>query len=153
MSSAQRVLVQSASRAYSTHVPSVRKVANRVVGMLFGPQVQVGIRLMDEEEMAELNRTYRGKRGPTDVLSFDSEDPDYAGDLALCVPVALRQARELGHPPSVELAVLTVHGMVHLYGLDHERSHAEAVHQAEVEMGLLSMVGTRPEAALGRRGF
>lgn len=147
------VALQSSTKALAGLEAPVRRVARRVAPLLFGPGVSVGIRLMGEREMAGLNITYRGKRGPTDVLSFPADDEDYAGDLALCVPVAVRQARELGHGVEVELAVLTVHGLVHLAGLDHERSRDEARHQAEVEMGLLSLLRVPVEAALARRGL
>ncbi len=87
----------------------------------------VSIVLTDEGRIRELNRSYTGTDAPTDVLSFtDGEvDPDsgrvYFGDVVICVPVAEAQARRADHPLGDELTLLTVHGVLHLLGLDHTR--------------------------------
>ncbi|MEW5855194.1 MAG: rRNA maturation RNase YbeY [Myxococcota bacterium] len=135
-----------------TLVPAVRRVVRKLVPVMFGRGAGVGVRLVDDAEMKALQRDFRGKTGLTDVLSFPG-DEGYVGDIAISPTVARRQAKEMGHPVATELAVLTVHGLVHLAGLDHENSHDEALLQAEVEMGLLSLIGVKPEAALGRRGI
>ena len=110
--------------------------------------------LLDDAAMTRLNQTWRNKPTPTDVLSFDGDTHGpHLGDIALCVPVATRQATALGHSTAQELAVLCVHAVVHLCGLDHERSADEALQQAEIEMGLLAVLGIPPEAALTRRGM
>ena len=79
--------------------------------------------------------------------------PGHLGDVALCVDAARRQARALGHTVNTELAVLVVHAIAHLCGLDHERSADEARLQAEVEMGWLDCLRVAPAAALSRRGL
>jgi probable rRNA maturation factor len=113
----------------------------------------LGVALLDEAQMAELNVRFRGIRGATDVLSFPSGEPGHLGDVALCIPVARQQARRLGHALRTELSVLLVHALVHLGGLDHQRSREEAIRQAEIEMGMLSTLGVSPAAALTRRGL
>ncbi|ASS76086.1 rRNA maturation RNase YbeY [Tumebacillus algifaecis] len=100
---------------------------------------EVVISLVDDERIQELNRTYRGKDVPTDVLSFammdegvgepeiffDPEDAeqleedDMLGDIIISVPTAKRQAEEYGHSVERELAFLAVHGFLHLIGYDH----------------------------------
>lgn len=130
----------------------VRLVAARVLARL-APADGVAIRLVDRAQMTALNGAWRGKRGPTDVLSWESALPGHLGDIALCLEVAREQARALGHPLAVELAVLVVHALVHLCGMDHERSPDEARRQAEIEMGLLDALGVNPAAALSRRGL
>jgi len=86
---------------------------------------EVGIKFCSDSTMAAYNRKYRGKSGPTDVLSFPdgSVDPEgltYIGDIVIAVPVAARQAREAGHPLKAELRLLLLHGILHLAGYDHE---------------------------------
>jgi len=142
----------AADAPFRKHVALVRTVARRAARMLFAGDAQVAIRLMDDEEIRELNTAFRKKSEPTDVLSFEGEGP-YVGDVALCVTVAERQALELGHSLATELAVLTVHALVHLCGLDHERSAQEARLQAEIEMGVLDVLGVPVDAALSRRGL
>jgi len=105
---------------------------------------QLAIRLVDANEGRALNRTYRHKDYPTNVLSFPAERPPglpdtvhlpLLGDLALCAPVIAREAREQGKPLSAHYAHLTIHGVLHLLGWDHgyERE-AEAMEQREREI-------------------
>ena len=86
----------------------------------------------DNEEIRSLNRAYRHVDAPTDVLAFADEDqpfvepegtPPYLGDIILSYPLALTQATEHGHPVEHELALLLVHGCLHLLGYDHAVDH------------------------------
>jgi probable rRNA maturation factor len=71
--------------------------------------------------MRTLNRTWRGKDSPTDVLSFPSGEPGgFLGDLVIDVPYAGRQARSRGHTLAREVQILLAHGVLHLLGYDHE---------------------------------
>ena len=73
--------------------------------------------------MRTLNRVWRGKDAPTDVLSFpggESGPAPFLGDVAIDVPYAARQARRLGHSLRREVQVLLAHGILHLLGHDHE---------------------------------
>ncbi len=92
--------------------------------------------------MRQLNREYRKKNYATDVLSFPSPDvfriQGYLGELVVCLPVLKRQAREQGHSQKAELEVLLVHGVLHLLGMDHEKSQKEARRMARWEKKLLS---------------
>ncbi len=99
------------------------------------PLLRVGagdvvLRFVDEDEMRGLNRSWRGKDKPTDVLSFPSGASDPAGrrhigDIALCYDVAARQARQRRHAPEREAALLALHGLIHLLGYDHETDGGE----------------------------
>ena len=73
-----------------------------------------------------LNLEYRGKNYATDVLSFDSVDPDSLGELILCPEVLKKQALEHGLSYQLERGYMVLHGLLHLKGFDHERSEAEA---------------------------
>lgn len=79
--------------------------------------------------MKKLNYRYRKKNKPTDVLSlsfFDPKDTDgFVGELFICLPVAKRQAQELGHTLFEEIRFLFVHGLLHLFGFDHEEPQEE----------------------------
>ena len=81
---------------------------------------EVTIALVSDARMRVLNRTYRRKDYPTDVLSFPSEP---LGDIVIGRGVAARQARAAGHPLRTELRILALHGLLHLIGYDHERDH------------------------------
>jgi rRNA maturation RNase YbeY len=98
--------------------------------------------------MRALNKRYRRKDRPTDVLSFPSprdfrSRSGYLGDLAICVPVLRRQAREQGHAETRELRVLLVHGLLHLLGFDHEKGPRQAREMGRWEAVLLGRGATR----------
>jgi len=103
------------------------------------------VRLVDEEESAQLNQTYRDKVGPTNVLSFPFEAPpevpvDLLGDLAICVPVVVGEAEEQNKPLEAHYAHMVVHGTLHLLGYDHlENGDAEVMEKLEI--AILSRLG------------
>jgi probable rRNA maturation factor len=76
-------------------------------------------------EMKALNKQYRNKNKPTDVLSFAPTDPESLGELLFCMPVLKKQAKEQKHSLDHELLYMMIHGILHLLGYDHELSKAE----------------------------
>ncbi|MGH8355450.1 MAG: rRNA maturation RNase YbeY [Pseudomonas sp.] len=107
---------------------------------------ELTIRLVDEPEGRELNRTYRHKDYATNVLSFPAEVPDglldipLLGDLVICVPVLAREAAEQGKALDAHWAHLVIHGCLHLLGYDHIEE-AEAVEMETLEQELLAELG------------
>jgi probable rRNA maturation factor len=83
----------------------------------------VNVLITSSAEMKSLNRRFRGKDKPTDVLSFPAE-PDaqkqVAGEIAISAEIASQNARALGHSPAEEVKILVLHGVLHLRGYDHE---------------------------------
>ena len=105
--------------------------------------------ITDNETVWELNRRYRGVDSPTDVLAFGgtaegfAEAPDataYLGDVVISYPCVLAQAEEQGQTPDGELALLVVHGVLHLLGYDHANAQEEATMRAKEE-AILKRVG------------
>ena len=100
-------------------------------------RADLAIRVVDAKEGRALNRHYRGKDYATNVLSFPVELPEgvtlpLLGDLVICAPVVAKEALEQGKPLAAHYAHLTVHGVLHLLGLDHEdEREAEAMEQLE----------------------
>jgi probable rRNA maturation factor len=89
---------------------------------------QVTLLLTTDTAVRRLNRQFRGKNKATDVLSFPAFAPGpmkIAGDLAISVNTARRQAEERGHSLGTEIKVLTLHGLLHLAGYDHETDEGE----------------------------
>ena len=84
---------------------------------------QVEVLLTSDAELKRLNRTFRNKNKPTDILSFPTPPEiaaQHAGDLAISLETASRQATQFGHTLPEELRILILHGLLHLSGLDHE---------------------------------
>ena len=112
-------------------------------------EADLAIRLVDAREGRSLNRHYRGKDYATNVLSFPAELPDglpegvrlpLLGDIVLCAPVVAREAREQGKPLAAHYAHLTVHGVLHLLGWDHEDAKDAECMEA-LERGILAGLG------------
>jgi len=102
---------------------------------------QVAIRLVDEDEGRRLNKAYRGKGHATNVLSFPYEtEPLLMGDLVICPTVVAREAAEQGKPLAAHYAHLTVHGMLHLRGWDHE-NEGDAQAMEDEERKILAALG------------
>ena len=108
---------------------------------------EVHVLLADDAALKRLNRTFRGKNKATDVLSFpagattvfygDPEGPGLAGDLAISLEMAARQAKQFGHSLRDEVRVLLLHGALHLAGFDHEADTGEmAAREAELRREL-----------------
>lgn len=116
------------------------------------------IAFTDDESIVDLNYQYRGVDAPTDVLSFPMEsmpgETNYLGDLVIAYPYAAAQAQREGHALDDSLALLVVHGTLHLLGYDHDTPEHRADMWAAQEMALLAL-GISPEIvpALENRDF
>jgi probable rRNA maturation factor len=125
----------------------VEAIAARALEALELSDAELSIVLCDDAFIHPLNRDYRGKDRPTDVLSFpqregEESDPDdpVLGDIVLSLERAQAQADERGHPLETELRVLLVHGILHLLGYDHEADDDAEEMEAE-ERRVLAMLG------------
>lgn len=111
-------------------LPAVRTLARHLALAQAAVRLkgQVSVLLTTDRAIRKLNRQFRGKDKPTDVLSFPAAQilaGEVAGDLAISVPTALRQAKEQGHSLAIEVRVLMLHGLLHLAGYDHEADHGQ----------------------------
>jgi len=96
---------------------------------------EVTLRVVGTAEGRRLNRRFRGRDYPTNVLTFAYGSRPWRGDIVLCHPVIVREARALARPLAVHYAHLVVHGMLHLRGYDHElKSQAERMERAEIRI-------------------
>ncbi len=101
---------------------------------------EVSVLLAGDRTLRRLNREFRGKDKATDVLSFPAAKEmanEFAGDLAISLDTARRQAAAHGHTLRDEVRVLLLHGLLHLDGMDHETDHGEmAAKEAELRTRL-----------------
>lgn len=130
--------VQYASR--SENLPP-RHVFRKWVRAAILKTAAITIRIVDEEEGMELNGSYRGRSYATNVLTFVYEEFDpVMGDIVLCAPVIEREAREQSKGTDAHYAHMTVHGVLHLQGYDHENERDAAVMEA-LETEILTRLG------------
>jgi probable rRNA maturation factor len=110
----------------------------------------VELLLTDDAAIHALNKQYRGKDKPTDVLSFSLEDPVHLGQLVISVDRAREQAKDLGQSLEEELQFLFTHGTLHLLGYDHEKPEEEKV---MLEKAYALLLRTKPQvhAAVGQQ--
>ncbi|NLT95804.1 MAG: rRNA maturation RNase YbeY [Clostridia bacterium] len=121
------------------------------------PDAEISLVFTDDEGIRELNKTYRGKDEPTDVLSFalletgegemaivDGEEELLLGDIIISLETASRQAEEYGHSLDREIAYLMVHGLLHLLGYDHMTEEDKKI-MRQREEELLAAVGLTRE--------
>ena len=123
----------------------------------------VNVLVTSNQELRALNRRFRGKDQPTDVLSFVPE-PGFAealaGEIAISAEIAKQNARELGHSVAQEIKILVLHGVLHLAGYDHECDHgAMADKEAKLRqslglpVGLIERNGRAGQRSLNRNGL
>lgn len=121
---------------------------------------EVALTFVDDEEIQALNKAYREKDKPTDVLSFPQwednddemtivydeddapeEDAEMIGDIVISLQTAKRQAEEFGHSLEREVCFLFVHGFLHLLGYDHEEGDAEEAEMFAKQDEILQKAG------------
>ena len=141
--------------------PMLRKEARAILGQFELGRAELSVLVTDDQEIRELNRLYRGKDVPTDVLSFAQMDeialegasrggaadawrpPLPLGDIVISLETASRQAAAMALPTAERLRTLLIHGLLHLLGYDHERSPAEARRMFARERELASGLSPR----------
>ena len=99
---------------------------------------EVTVLITSSAEIRDLNRRFRHKDKPTDVLSFPSEHDGLSGDIAISADIARENGKALGHGALTEVKVLILHGMLHLAGYDHEADNGE---MAKLEARLRRQLG------------
>lgn len=127
--------------------PAIQRAASEALPFLAADQqIELTILICDDEYMQELNLTYRGQDKTTDVLSFEDRfevpgsEMTYMGDIAISYPTALKQASRLGHALEAEISLLTVHGILHLFGHDHQ-DEAEKQEMWSIQAKIMESIG------------
>ena len=137
------VLVAMRGRRAPGLARRLARTARRLLGARALADAELSLLLVSDRVMHELNRHWRRKDRPTDVLAFAQREgtggaPDgLLGDVVISIDTARRQAKELGHSLGAEGDRLLVHGLLHLLGYDHERSVPEARRMQRKERALL----------------
>jgi len=123
----------------------------KTLGLARGKEAEVSLALVGGKRMRALNKTYRGKDKPTDVLSFSQiergkkfvkapEKIIRLGEVVVCLPVARKQAKRSKHSLLKELTILLIHGILHLAGYEHERSAREAKKMEKTQSKIMEII-------------
>ena len=134
---------------FATRKPDVPRAADirawATAALRDKPGAQLTVRIVAEPEGTQLNEQWRGKQGPTNVLSFPSEGldeiaPDLIGDIVICAPVVAEEARQQGKALQAHWAHMVIHGILHLLGHDHQTADEAAVME-QMETDILQDFG------------
>ncbi len=131
---------------YASDAPDLppRAWLRRWLGAALEGDAEITVRIVDADEGRALNRDFRARDQPTNVLSFGYGEPHggapLAGDILLCAPVVAREAAEQGKPLAAHYAHLVVHGALHLQGYDHQNDTDAAQMEAR-EVRILAALG------------
>lgn len=120
----------------------ILKSAEKVLSLEKSDDCEVSIYITNDDEIQELNKTYRNVDAPTDVLAFamrEGEDGELnreiLGDVIISISTAEKQAKEFGHSLEIEVALLVAHGILHLLGYEHiDDSQAKIMRQKETSV-------------------
>ncbi len=148
------VTADVAATVSSIHIQCVSRLANIPTERLFHKWItaallvstkpaELTLRIVNAAEGRDLNSAFRGKDYATNVLTFvyhEKKSRTLQGDLVLCAPIVAREAREQGKPLAAHYAHLTVHGVLHLAGFDHEREQ-DAKRMEAREVRILAQLG------------
>jgi len=112
----------------------IRKTAQVLLNALGSPDSELSILVLDDPQIALLNQQYRHLQGPTNVLAFSMHEgdfpeisPELLGDVVISAETAAREGKELGFSFQQRFHFLLVHGILHLFGYDHETSEDAAI--------------------------
>lgn len=139
---------------FAVRQTTLAHLAERLLSAVGESRSELSLELTGDRRMQRLNREYRKKDRSTDVLAFPIREAvlpqgvrpvaHMLGDVVISLPTAVRQAKEAGRSIDDELAMLLVHGILHLCGYDHERNPREAVRMARRERALLHLISPVP---------
>ncbi|MFA5126698.1 MAG: rRNA maturation RNase YbeY [Patescibacteria group bacterium] len=126
-------------RGWRADLSWVKKLG-KIIRRQFKVEKDVSLALVSDKEIRSLNKVYRRHNKVTDVLSFAWQDKNFLGEVVICPTQAKRQAIQQQHSLSKELKILTIHGILHLLGFDHERNKAQFKKQSDWEAKILKLL-------------
>ena len=140
---------QTHLRRISVRAPTIRRLAQSILVQAGHPTAQLSLSLVGKTRMRSLNRKYRERDYPTDVLAFPmgsmgEQTEVFLGDVVICLPVAIGQASRFENSPDQEILRLLIHGTLHLLGYDHEQSPREATRMQRKERAMLKKLSPIP---------
>jgi len=123
------IFIENIQSGWHIDHKNIEETATRILNALDCPKGELSILMVADEKMAEINQKYRNRMGPTNVIAFAMRDgefsginPDLLGDVVISLETAEKEAKESGITLENRFFELLVHGILHLFGYDHEIS-------------------------------
>ena len=142
-----RILIDDQQSVATLDHAEIERSARRICEVLGRPDAEVSILLVDDSEIRRLNARYLARDCPTNVIAFPMQagsfvelNPALLGDVVISVETASRQAAQAGHDLSFMIDFLLVHGILHLFGFDHEGSDEGARDMETRQEEIMSLI-------------
>ena len=131
-------------------MPLIRKTAQALLNALDSPDGELSILILDDPQIARLNQQYRNQQGPTNVLAFPMQEGDFSGinpyllgDVVISIETAAKEAALMGMSVEERFNFLLIHGVLHLFGYDHEKSEEAAIQMDQKSEELFKIINTK----------
>jgi len=141
------ILIDNQQNRLSIPSDELKKTATAILSALDCPDGELSLLIVDDPGIATLNQTYRGRSGPTNVLAFSMKEgafgdvaPHLLGDVVISVETCQREAEAAGVSFQFHFTELLIHGILHLFGFDHEQSDEEERRMTEKSEEILRCI-------------
>ena len=143
------VLIENRQDKYAITPKNLKEKAQAILSALGSPDGELSILLLDDPQIAVLNKEYLQREGPTNVIAFPMREgafaeitPDLLGDVVISLETAEKEGLAAGMSMEDRLGELMVHGILHLFGYDHETTEIEAQRMEAKSLELLEQIGS-----------
>ncbi len=141
------ILIEDRQDRYRIAPEEIKKKAKTILNALECHDGELSILIVNDPEIAKLNKTYLGRSGPTNVIAFSMQEgpfgqinPNLLGDVVISLDTAAREAQDAGISVESRLDQLLIHGVLHLFGFDHDKTSEQAKAMRMKEEELLKLL-------------
>ena len=141
------ILTDNRQSKYKISQKKIRQTVQVILDALDFPEGEISILFVDDPQIEELNRKYLNRQGPTNVIAFAMRDGEFShltphllGDVVISTDTIAREAQNSGIPFDQRINELLVHGILHLFGYDHEKSAQDARKMENKSRELLELI-------------
>jgi rRNA maturation RNase YbeY len=141
------ILIDNRQALHKISPQQIQKTAQALLNALDSPDGELSILILDDPQIARLNQQYRDRQGPTNVLSFPMQEGDFSGvnpnllgDVVISIETAAKEGEKMGITVAERFKFLLIHGILHLFGYDHEKSEKKADQMDDKSLELSEMI-------------
>ena len=142
-----QVLINNRQSSYQISPKRIKQAVQVILNALDSPDGELSILIVDDRQIENLNQKYLNRRGPTNVIAFAMREGEFAhlsphllGDVVISMDTTAKEAHDAGLTTERRFKELLVHGILHLFGYDHEDSEKEARRMEQKSRTLLEMI-------------
>jgi probable rRNA maturation factor len=141
------ILTDNRQSKHKISKKKIKKTVQAILNALDFPEGEISILFVDDPQIEELNQKYRNRKGPTNVIAFAMREGEFSdltphllGDVVISTDTVAREAQNFGVPFERRINELLVHGILHLFGYDHEKSEGDTRKMEQKSKELLNLI-------------